>query len=454
MWASTVDSGVWRFRERRWEPIPAAAALNSNWTTSLRPSPAGGVWIVGEANFLRVRERLDHEDGWEVLERIGAWQGLPTSGVFDVLEEPDGTLWAATNMSLVRIAPSARRAQPAPPSVVLVDAASDGEPLDLARGTPLQLPYSRNRLELRFAALSYRDPSLIRYRTRLGPDERWSAPTNRPFLRFADLPAKRYRVQVEASLDGTRWSSAPAEVTFEVLPAWYATWWARGLASLLVAAVLLVVYRLRVAALLKLERQRMRIAMDLHDEVGSGLGSIGVLAGLLERPGLPAAQRQELTTRIAGVARELSQSLGDIVWSLRAGSGSLESLWLKLLDRARPLFASGRPEFQATAPDPIPPAALPLATRRNVSLMATEALYNAARHASAEHVTMSLAAEGAVWVLEIMDDGHGLPVELPSPTRRGLGLEAMRIRAQEIGASIRWETPEGGGTRVVIRFRA
>lgn len=453
MWAATFDQGVWRLRDRRWEPIAASAAMNSTWTTNLRPSLSGGTWIVGEGNFLRVRERGDLADGWEVLERIGAWQGLPTSGVFDVFEEPDGTLWAATNLSLVKIDPSARGARPAPPPVLLVDAASDGKPFDLTRAAPLQLPYDRNRLELRFAALSYRDPALIRYRTRLGPDDAWSAPTNRPNLRFVDLPAKRYRVQVEASLDGVHWSSTPAEVTFEVLPAWYATWWARALATVLVAAALFASYRLRVAAVLRTERQRMRIAMDLHDEVGSGLGSIGVLAGLLARPELPVAQRHELSTRIVGVARELSQSLGDIVWSLRAGSGSLDSLWVKLLDRAQPLFASGQHELRAEAPDPLPSVALSLATRRNVFLMATEALYNAARHAGAARVSLRLVPEGAFWLLEIADDGQGLPTEPPTPTRRGLGLEAMRIRAEEIGASIRWESPEGGGTRVVIRFR-
>jgi signal transduction histidine kinase len=85
--------------------------------------------------------------------------------------------------------------------------------------------------------------------------------------------------------------------------------------------------------------------------------------------------------------------------------------------------------------------------------MATEALYNAARHAGAARVSLRLVAEGPFWLLEIADDGQGLPVEPPTPTRRGLGLEAMRIRAEEIGASIRWESPEDGGTRVVIRFR-
>jgi signal transduction histidine kinase len=453
IWAATLSAGVLRYRNSTWEPIPASHALASRSISSLRRSPRGGVWIIGEGNFFRVQERTDSPAGWDVVERIGAWHGLPTSGVADVVEDPDGTLWAATNMSLVRIAASARVTELEPPTVVLVDTTSDEQPLVRRAGQRLVLPHDRNRLELRFAALSFRDPSLIRYRTRLTAEEPWSAPTTRGLLRFVALAAGKYQVQVGASLDGIHWSATPAELVFEVLPAWYATLWFRILALLLVAALFLIGYRLRVASLLKQERQRMQIAIDLHDEVGSGLGSIGVLAGLLMRSDVPSTQRQEMAQRIGGVSRELSHSLGDIVWSLRAGSGSLESLWLKLLDRARSLFAAGDPELRASAPEPIPAVALSLTMRRNISLMAIEALHNAARHAEASVVTLRLDREGDDWLLEVADDGKGMPADPPAPLRRGLGLESMQARAKEVGASIEWDRSPAGGTRVQIRFR-
>jgi signal transduction histidine kinase len=260
-------------------------------------------------------------------------------------------------------------------------------------------------------------------------------------------------VAVEATLDGARWSVARSTVAFQVLPPWYGTWWFRGLVAALLASALVLAYRLRVASLLKLERQRMRIAMDLHDEVGSGLGSIGVLAGILARPDLPDPQRADLTTRITGVARELSQSLGDIVWSLRTGSGNLDSLWAKVLDRGRPLFAGGSPNLRVVAPDPVPAAQLSLVVRRNVSLIVIEALHNAARHAAATSVALTLRLEDGECVVSVADDGQGLHPVPGDATRRGLGLEGMRLRAQEMGGSVIWETPETGGTEVVIRFR-
>ncbi|HEX5042151.1 MAG TPA: ATP-binding protein [Candidatus Polarisedimenticolaceae bacterium] len=454
LWASTYDAGVLRLRGGAWEQIPGSRDLLSQWTADLARSPRGGVWITGEGNLLRVRERPDLPSGWEVLERPGRWQGLPTPGVFDVAEAPDGTLWVASNKSLIRMPPRARDARPGPPRVALVEAAVDGRPLQVESGRVIRLAHDRNRLELRFAALSYRDPSLIRYRSRSSRNDPWSAPTKRPFFRFVDLPPRRYEVEVEASLDGKRWSAAKTAVVFEVLPPWWGTWWFRTLAAASLVGLLVLAYRLRVAALLKLERQRMRIAMDLHDEVGSGLGSIGVLAGILARPDLPEPQRADLTGRITGVARELSQSLGDIVWSLRSGSGNLDSLWAKVLDRARPLFAGGSPALRIVAPDPVPAAPLSLVVRRNVSLIVIEALHNAARHAAATSVALSLRSEDGEWVVSVADDGQGLHPVSGDETRRGLGLEGIRLRAEEMGGSVTWESPQRGGTQVVIRFRS
>jgi signal transduction histidine kinase len=335
--------------------------------------------------------------------------------------------------------------------VTLIEASADGRPL--ASDRTVGLPYRRNRLELRFAAMSYRDPTAIRYRHRSRPDEAWSAPTSSPDFRFVDLAPGRYRIEVEASLDGKRWSAASAVFAFRVLKPWYLQAWFFVVAAMTVAAILTLAFRLRVRALLRLERQRTRIAMDLHDEVGSGLGTISVLAGLVARPDVAEAQRGEFASRIATVSRELSQALGDIVWSLRPGSGTLDATWNQIVDRARPLFASGDPRLAVSAPDAVPASPLSVVARRALFLIAIEALHNAARHSGATRVTLALAREGPDWALTVTDDGRGLETAPPPAARRGLGLDGMRARAGDMGASIVWEQAPGGGTRVALRFR-
>ena len=194
--------------------------------------------------------------------------------------------------------------------------------------------------------------------------------------------------------------------------------------------------------------------MDLHDEVGSGLGTIAVLAGIAGRPDLPEARRADVAGRIAAVSQELARSLGDIVWSLRTSSGSLDALWNQLLDRARPLYASEIPRISLEAPEPVPNEPLSLVVRRNLHLVVYEALHNASRHSGATVVTLRLAKDGGGWAIDVEDDGRGLPEDESRPSvRRGLGIEAMTARVAEMGGTISWDRGASGGTRVQVRFR-
>jgi signal transduction histidine kinase len=175
----------------------------------------------------------------------------------------------------------------------------------------------------------------------------------------------------------------------------------------LLAGTVFLAHHLRVAFLLRLERQRLRIAMDLHDEIGSGLGSIRILAGLANDPAQPEPARSSLLNDIAEAAGELGASLGEMVWSLRARSGTLEGLVSHLTERAARFFPGETPAFAAEIPDTLPPVELSLAVRRNVALIALEALHNAARHSGASRVVLGLVPVGRRWKLWVSDDGRG-----------------------------------------------
>ena len=453
LWAVTSDpSTVLRRRGGVWEPVPGSARLDSRWPVAIEPSPSGGHWLVGVGILVRFVERADLPDGWELVERPGTWQGLPSNHAVAIAEDHDGTVWLGSDLGVVRWTAAARRTRLAPPPIALVEVLGDAGQLDPDEG--LRLSYRRNRLEALFAALSFREPAAVRYRGRLRPGDPWTPPSPDGRFRFVDLRPGRYALEVVASVDGERWSETPSRLEFSVLRPWYASPWFLGGLALALAGSGHLLYRGRVARRIEVERRRARIAMDLHDEVGSGLGTIAVLAGIAGRPDVSPGKRREVASRIESVAQELSRSLGDIVWSLRASSGTLDSFWGQLVDRAHPLFAAGRPALAVEAPEPVPAEPLPLVVRRNLFLLALEALHNAARHAGASTVALRLARGEGHWRLEVEDDGSGIPADGGAPrSRRGLGLEAMRTRAEEMGGSIAWQPREGGGTRVVVRFR-
>ncbi len=446
LWAATRRGGVWTHQGAGWHPLPGGRSLGDA-LLNLVPSPRGGAWLLGGREIVRLVIAPETPEGWRVAERISAWQGAPVVAAEGLHEQRDGTLWLATSLGVVRIPPSARFTPLEPPRVLLVDARVDTQDVDLAE--QVVLPYDQNRLELRFAAPSYRDPERLHYEVRLGADQPWVETRGAPAFRWVDLPAGRYEAQVRASLDGLRWSATPAVLRFRVAAPWYRTWPTLLLGVLLLAALAWVIIRARVAFLVGLEQQRTAIAMDLHDEIGSGLGSIGILAGVLHG-GTAEPERGRIADEITVTAGELGTALSAIVWALDPRGSSLGELAARLAEQGTRLFPDERVAFTTAFPDQWPATRVSLAVRRSVLLIGTEALHNAARHAHATAVQLSLQTRGRGWELRIRDNGRGLPpIETRAP---GRGLASMTRRAADIGAELSVEAATDGGTEVRLRF--
>jgi signal transduction histidine kinase/ligand-binding sensor domain-containing protein len=456
LWASSQRIGVLaRSENEGWEELPMEG-LPTRSVLSLVPSPRGGVWIAGHGILQRVRPT--EGPGWQLVERLGRWHGLPATSGGDVVEEADGTVWVASARGVFQVPGHVRLRAPRLPPVALVDARVDDEPVSLDGS--LELPFSRNRIELRFAALTYRDRSRLRHQVRLGPEGTWTEWRGEPAFRWVDLSPGTYGVEYRASLDGDSWAVLEEPFTFHVLPPWYRTWWFLLGVGALLGGLAWMAYRARVAYLLGLERQRTRIAMDLHDEVGSGLASVGILSGVLAADSLDEEERRSAAVEIARAAEELGYSLSDIVWSLDPGAASLKELAGRLAEHGARLFAEEEVDFTTRFPASWPRAAPSLEVRRNVLLIGFEALHNAARHAHARKVELSLRpAKAGLWELAVRDDGTGIDGDGVGQAggngsgARGRGIPGMWTRAEEIGGTLELTSRPGGGTEVQLRFR-
>jgi signal transduction histidine kinase len=218
--------------------------------------------------------------------------------------------------------------------------------------------------------------------------------------------------------------------------------------TLLVAGAAAVAWRLRLEAALRVERERTRIAMDLHDDLGAGLSTITMLTGLAASDDLSDEARREVAGEAATAAATLTDALAAIVWTLRRDAGSGGTLSRSLVERGRRLFASGETRFVVDVAEEWPQRPLPLALYRNLQLIGYEALGNAAKHAGAREVTLRFHP----WTLEIADDGRGLSAVSPR-AGTGTGLPSMRARAAAVGAKLEVADRPGGGTIVRVTFR-
>jgi signal transduction histidine kinase len=435
---------VIRARGDEWETIAGEKELGTSMIRGITLSPLGGVWIVTDLDRLRVDLQGDQ---LQVVERLGPWIGVPSWMLFKVLEKEDGTLWMSGMTSAIQMPPHARQRPSVPPAVYVTGFRADGR--DLSPDEIQALPATTRRIELSWAAPAYRDPASVRYQVRADSGGDWVASRDRSF-RFQDLGPGNYRIEVRASLDGENWSAAPADFRFEIRsPLWQRpVFWAAMLALLAIGILLLRLQRTRQQV--RLERQRTDIAMNLHDELGAGLGSIGLLTDLAASDEMEPNESREVATRVGEISRGLSRSLSDIVWTLRPASVDLPGFALFLRQRAADLLSAGDTVIEFDFPDPVPPIRLQLDVRRQIHAIASEALHNAAKHAQASRVCVSLDREGSDWVLHVRDDGVGFD---QSEEAAGLGQESMRKRAAAIGADFSVQTGENGGCDVELRFR-
>ncbi len=176
-----------------------------------------------------------------------------------------------------------------------------------------------------------------------------------------------------------------------------------------------------------LRKQADQFRRDLHDEGGSSLGGIALLADELadqKSGGADAADLDDLSF----MAREASASLGEIGKLGDHEPTRLSSLVSGLQRRAERIFRG--PELAVIAAEDMPDLPVPLSMKRHITMFYKEAIHNCALHARATHVKIELLCESERFRIDITDDGCGFDLD---KSVTGWGLSSMRMRVEEIG---------------------
>lgn len=247
---------------------------------------------------------------------------------------------------------------------------------------------------------------------------------------------------------------------FVVVRFWQTWWFLSGTALFILAAVgatVRVVERRKYQLQLQraeqqnaLEQERARIAQDLHDELGSLLTRISLLGGLLKADKDSPEQVETHAGKISQSADQTVRALEEIVWAVRPGSDSLQSLVEYLAHFANELFEDSPTRCRLDLQRDIPSRALLPDVRHNIFLIAKEALTNTLRHAGSGVVFMQVKADGNSFKLVIADDGKGFEVNSPAVSGRHNGLENMRRRAAAVGGHLSVRSEPGNGARVEL----
>ena len=480
LWVGTSGQGLVRFRNDQWTQYTTREGLASNSIGYLIEDAAGDLWIGSNAGLMRVSKRelnaladdAGDEAKWVSSRTYGRADGLPTSqctlGAQPVpVRNAAERLWLPTTRGIAHVKPELLQPNPHPPPVAIESVLIDGQEVRRNRfrpdwGEPIVMQAGQERLEIHYTSLNLAAPERARFRYRMvGHESDWIPAGGDRVVRYSKLPPDAYRFEVTAANEDGVWNESGSVLSIVVRPPFWRTWWFLGSAALaMLGGIVGGVYYLSTQRLQRqverlrqqqaLDRERGRIARDLHDQLGASLTQVSLLGELVESDKDLPDEVEAHARQITQTARETTRTLDEIVWAVNPSNDTLDGLITYFCKYAQEYLAVAGIRYRLEVPAQLPATPLPPEVRHNLFLSAKEAVTNVVRHAAASAVHIRLRLERAFFVLEIEDDGCGLAGMDPKRAQTRNGLRNMRKRMEEIGGGFAMTAGVEKGTVVTL----
>jgi ligand-binding sensor domain-containing protein/signal transduction histidine kinase len=496
LWIGTDNGGVNKFNQEdetfihyKHDPNnPTSISSNKVRTIhEMKYKSPGIFWIATNAGLNRFIEKTG------IFTLFTLEDGLPHNSILGILEDKVGNLWLTTAWGLSKFNPQTgkfknyftRDGLPIAaffggsyyqsesgefhlgghglmsfypmdiqdnsfiPPIVLTDFKIFNEKvvLDSVIGlkSKVELSYQQNVFSFEFSALNYTNPSKNEYAYMLeGFQLEWIQLRNKRDVTFTNLDPGEYTLRVKGSNNSGIWNEAGASIRITIHPPFWQTWRFRVIVLVFFVGLIYSVYKYRLNRLLQLERLRIHIASDLHDDIGASLSKIAVHSEIIQTTN----EKKKITLsskKIGAMSREIVTTLSDIVWSIDARNDTVGDLVDRMRDYVDSLY-SGKEislSFQTEGLDfskKITPD-----IRQNVYLIFKEALNNSLKHSNATDINLFLKNGKENFVLTVSDNGGGIT---DHGKRSGQGIKNMEMRAKRIKGKL--DINNDQGTEIVL----
>ena len=497
LWIGYGGSGVGRLKDGRFVQFRAEQGISDDYISQILDDGAGRLWFAGNKGVFHVREKEFDDQMAGRIARVrpvvfGRDEGLPALQASreawpGTVRARDGRWWICMQTGMAVVHPDAIHDRPAPQVViesVFVDgravAAYDAgtiksegasrSPIDLHRAERalLKIAAGSEQIAIEFTALSFASPRNVAFRFKLeGLELDWVEAQGRRVAYYSHLPPGKFRFRVTASDGDGNWNETGPTLGLEVLPYFWQTWWFLVLAGISVLGTLGGVVRYVEIRKMRfqveraeregaIERERARIAKDIHDDLGASLTEITLLSELAQGGEGPPEEIQTDMRKIAARTRHLTRALDATVWAVNPRNDTLESLVTYTCSHAEDYLKPAGIRCRLEVPERLPGQVLTAAVRHNVFLIVKEALHNVVKHAEATEVSLRIVIKDGGMTLVIEDNGKGFEpdtqgVKVGTERRHGSGLANMKTRAEENGGKFELRSDPHGGTRIQLQ---
>lgn len=509
LWVGTEEGDLFHGREGQFTKLKTPPGLDGSGIRALHGDAAGNLWVgTGGAGLLVGRGGK--------FTAITEEHGMPDRVISQMVEDDYGTLWFGTSRALFKVAKSELLSCAAgdvstitpvkygkEDGLVSFSAAANYQPCawkakdgrlffvsrkglvitdpgeqPMERQGPrahierllvdgklrgmadTRIPSAARKLDFEFTAPTFISPEKVRFRYRLsGFENEWNEGGTQRGASYSRLKPGKYRFEVMACNSDLIWNPQPAVLPIEIVPAWWETWWAQGLAMLAGAGLLTAAVRYwshqrlkarlsELEATRRVDLERSRIARDLHDGLGAGLTQIGMMAEeLAEDVSDPDEMRTysvSLASRVRGIARDLDAA----VWTVSPKNDTLAALSSYICQYGIEYFRETPVRCRVEVAPDIPDTPLSPDARHHLFLTAKEIMNNVLKHSGAKNVTLSMRGVGERFQLEISDDGHGFPASDAEACGRH-GLRNIRERVKELGGTVEIRSSDSGSSILI-----
>ncbi len=490
IWIGTYDGGLGRFKDGRFTRYSEHDGLFNNGVFQILEDGRGNLWMSSNRGIYRVSKQELNAFAEGKLSSITSVAYGKTDGMLSEecngglwpagVRARDGKLWFPTQDGVAVIDPGAVPINPEPPPVLIEATLIDRAPAGI--DGPLKITPGKENLEIAYTALSFIHPEQIRFRYMLeGLDSDWVDAGNRRTAYYSHLPPATYTFRVIARNSDGVWNRTGKSLVIEVLAPFYRTWWFIALEIFTVAALIAAAVRYRLSELQReqamqkafsqqlialQEKERQRIAAELHDSLGQRLVMINNLALFSMRSGKnKSGDKPGLDKEAIGAFEEISAETTQAIQETREISYNLRPFQLDRLGLTKAVegilrsvaVASGiQIASQLENIDDVFPEDL----RINFYRIVQESLSNMMRHAQATEAEVRIAREPGRMILSIRDNGIGFaPASRSTRTwksgtgKNGFGLAGISERAHLLGGSFRVRSAPGEGTELIVEFQ-
>lgn len=294
-----------------------------------------------------------------------------------------------------------------------------------------------------------------------GWDDQWSSPSLSASFSFRNLPPGDYRLFVKCRDAFQNEGKASLLLRVRINPPFWTTWWfiAVTLITILLITALVVRkiqeirYRNKLRELEQqnaINKERLRISKDMHDEIGASLTRISILSELARNRTKDVSETHHLIDQINDISGNVVDEISEIIWAINPKNDSLSSFASYLRRYASSYLESTGIEIHYQFRKEFPEVIMLSELRRNLFLIIKEALHNIVKHSSARHVELGISYDEGMLSIYIRDNGSGFFIAERQGT--GNGLINMQKRMEECGGTLIMLSEPGKGCSIEMKF--